>query len=169
MAEQTPTERLQPCLLDRLADDEPTRRAESGRERILSLQRYRNGVLRDLAWLFNASAFLYDEGNEAFKLKYPQVYGSVLNFGIRQLCGVATPDIQRLQDDLEAAIKTFEPRITSRSLTVQVDTERNLITVDVEGDLWALPLPAHLHLRTTLDVETGQCVFGDSAYGRTSA
>jgi type VI secretion system protein ImpF len=169
MAELTPTERLQPCLLDRLADDEPGRQVESGRERVLSLQRYRSGVLRDLAWLFNSSAFLYGEGSEAFKLKYPQVYDSVINFGIRQLCGVSTPDVQRLREDLEAAIKLFEPRITSRTLTVHVDAERNLITVDVEGDLWALPLPAHLHLRTTLDVETGQCVFGDSAYGRTTA
>lgn len=169
MADLTPAERLQPCLLDRLTDDEPARPVESNRERIVSLQRYRSGVLRDLGWLFNSSAFLYEEGWDAFKAKYPYAHDSVINFGIRQLCGVVTPDLHRLQEDLEAAIKLFEPRITSRSLTVNVDTERNFLTVDVEGDLWALPLPAHLHLRTTLDVENGQCQFGDAPHGRTTA
>ena len=169
MADLTPIERLQPCLLDRLTDDEPGRQVESNRERIVSLQRYRNGVLRDLAWLFNANAFLYDEGWEAFKLKYPKAYESVINFGLRQLCGVATPDAQRLQEDLEAVIKIFEPRVTPRSLTVRVDLDRNLVAVDVEGDLWALPLPEHLHLRTIVDVETGQCLFGDAPHGRTTA
>lgn len=160
MADLTPIEKLQPCLLDRLTDDEPARAVESNRERIVSLQRYRNGVLRDLGWLFNSSAFLYDEGWEAFKTKYPKAFDSVINFGIRQLCGVASPDAQKLQDDLEAVIKFFEPRVTSRSLNVRVDMERNLVTVDVEGDLWALPMPEHLHVRTTLDVETGQSQFG---------
>ena len=169
MSEQTPIERLQPCLLDRLVDDEPARPVESSRERVVSLQRYRSGVLRDLGWLFNSSAFLYDEGADAFKLKYPHAFDSVINFGIRQLCGVVTPDLERLQEDLEAAIKTFEPRIISRSLAIKVDTERNLLTVDVEGDLWALPLPAHLHLRTVLDVENGQCQIGDSGHGRTTS
>ena len=169
MADLTPIEKLQPCLLDRLTDDEPTKTVESGRDRIVSLQRYRNGVLRDLGWLFNANAFLYDEGWEAFKVKYPKAYESVINFGIRQLCGVATPDPHRLQEDLEAVIKFFEPRVTSRSLTVRVDMDRNMVTVDVEGDLWALPMPEHLHVRTTLDVETGQCQLGDVLHGRATA
>lgn len=166
MADLTPIERLQPCLLDRLTDDEPNSRVESNRDRIVSLQRYRNGVLRDLAWLFNSSEMLYDGGTEALKMKYPKAYESVINFGIRQLCGIASPDVQRLQENLETAIKVFEPRITSSSLTVRVDSDRNMVTVDVEGDLWALPLPEHLHVKTTLDVETGQCVFGDSPHGR---
>jgi hypothetical protein len=31
--------------------------------------------------------------------------------------------------------------------------------------LWANPLPEHLHLKTTVDLETGQCLFGDSLHG----
>ena len=169
MAELTPIEKLQPCLLDRLTDDEPGKAVESSRERIVSLQRYRNGVLRDLGWLFNSNAFLYDDGVEAFREKYPKAYESVINFGIRQLCGVATPDVERLQEELEETIRFFEPRVTSRSLSVRVDADRNIVTVDVEGDLWALPMPEHLHLRTTVDVETGQCQLGDVLHGRTTA
>jgi type VI secretion system protein ImpF len=49
----TPLDRLQPCLLDRLTDDQPEKHEESRTQRIVSLQRYKAGVLRDLEWLFN--------------------------------------------------------------------------------------------------------------------
>ena len=55
MAELTPQERLQPSLLDRLTDDEPDRLQESREKRVLSMSRLRECVLRDLAWLFNAT------------------------------------------------------------------------------------------------------------------
>jgi type VI secretion system protein ImpF len=55
MAELTPKDRLQPSLLDRLTDEEPDQPQESREKRVLSLNRLRESVLRDLAWLFNAS------------------------------------------------------------------------------------------------------------------
>ena len=166
MSEQTPIERLQPCLLDRLTDDDPGKIEESRTQRVVSQQKYRRGVLRDLEWLFNTHAYLSLEGMESFKLKdYPEAYRSVINFGIRQLCGVMAPNMERLQDEMGEAIQTFEPRITARSLTIHADMERNLITFDVAGELWANPLPEHLHVKTMVDVETGQCVFGDSPHG----
>jgi len=68
MAELTPLEKLQPCLLDRLTDDEPNISEESRNQRVISVQRYRRGVLRDLEWLFNTSAHLDEEGREKFRL-----------------------------------------------------------------------------------------------------
>jgi len=165
MADLTPIERLQPCLLDRLTDDEPLVQEESRNQRVISLQKYRRGVLRDLEWLFNAHGYLH-LGKEAFDIKdYPEACRSVINFGIAQLCGVTTPDMERLQVDLGEAIRRFEPRITPRGLTIHADRERNLIMFEVEGDLWANPLPEHLHLKSTVDIETGQCTFGDSNHG----
>jgi type VI secretion system protein ImpF len=32
---------------------------------------------------------------------------------------------------------------------------QNAMTFDIEGDLWAQPLPLRLYLRTELDLETG--------------
>ena len=56
MAEQLlPQERLQPALLDRLTDDEPDKKQEPREARVLSKSRLRQSVLRDLAWLFNAT------------------------------------------------------------------------------------------------------------------
>ena len=56
MAEQPPPQdRLQPALLDRLTDDEPGKKQEPREARVLSKSRMRQSVLRDLAWLFNAT------------------------------------------------------------------------------------------------------------------
>ena len=86
MADQTPIERLQPCLLDRLTDDEPDKREESRTQRVSSHQKYRRVVLRDLEWLFNTSAYLSLEVMESFQLKnYTEAYRSVINYGPRQL------------------------------------------------------------------------------------
>ena len=166
MSELTAIEKLQPCLLDRLTDDEPDKQEESRAQRVVSLQKYRRGVLRDLEWLFNTHAYLRIEGLESFQLKdYPHAFRSVINFGTRQLCGVSSPNLERLQEEMGEAIQVFEPRITPRSLTIQADLERNVVTFDVQGDLWANPLPEHLHLKTTVDLETGQSLLGDAPHG----
>lgn len=161
-----PIEKLQPCLLDRLTDDEPTKSEESRNQRLISHQRYRRGVLRDLEWLFNTQATLSVHGVQPFNLKdYPEAYRSVINFGVRQLCGQTAPDLNQLQEDLADAIRTFEPRITPRSLTIHADVERNHMTFDIQGELWANPLPEQLHLKTSVDLENGQSLLGDAPHG----
>ena len=56
MADLKRQERLQPALLDRLLDEDPSNPAESVDKRVLSLTQLRASVLRDLAWLFNTIA-----------------------------------------------------------------------------------------------------------------
>jgi type VI secretion system protein ImpF len=166
MADQTPIEKLQPCLLDRLTDDEPDKREESRLQRVITHQRYRRGVLRDLEWLFNSSAYLTVEGLESFKLKdYPHAARSVINYGTRQLCGATGLDMVRLQEELAEAIQVFEPRIFPRSLAIHTNKERNMVTFEIEGEMWANPLPEHLHVQTSVDLETGQCLLGDAPHG----
>ncbi len=166
MAEQTPIEKYQPCLLDRLTDDQPESKEEGRAQRVVSHQRYRRGVLRDLEWLFNTSAFLEPLKDDGIDLRdYPEAWKSVINYGIRQLTGLAAPDMQRLQDDLAAALATFEPRVSARSLSIHASMERNVVSFEIEGDLWANPLPEQLHVKTAVDIETGLCVLGDAANG----
>src|SRR6266705_2730573 len=120
MAELTPFEKSQPCLLDRLTDDEPKITQESRNQRVISAQRYKRGVLRDLEWLFNASAHLPEEGKEKFRLSdFPEAFQSVINFGTRQLCGMFAPDMDELERQLAEAIQFFEPRILRDSLDVK--------------------------------------------------
>ncbi|HAV64556.1 MAG TPA: type VI secretion system baseplate subunit TssE [Verrucomicrobiales bacterium] len=166
MADLTPVERLQPCLLDRLTDDEPEAKEEGRSQRVISHQRYRRGVLRDLEWLFNSNSYLQIEGAEDFNLRdFPEAWRSVINYGTRQLTGMAAPDMRRLQTDLMEALEVFEPRISARSLSIHAAMDRNIVSFEIEGDLWANPLPEQLHVKTSVDLETGLSVLGDSANG----
>jgi type VI secretion system protein ImpF len=162
MPELAVVERLQPCLLDRLTDDDPKNSQESRAQRVISLQRYRQGVLRDLQWLFNASAHLPQEGECPFSIEdFPQALRSVINFGVRHLFGIAAPNMRDLERQLTDALYTFEPRIVRNSLKVRSRMEGNVVGLEVEGELWADPLPERLHIRTSLDIESGHCSMAD--------
>jgi len=163
---QIAIELLQPCLLDRLTDDEPDKSEESRRERVVSDLKYRRGVLRDLEWLFNTHPYLHLEGMEPFSLKdFRQAFRSVLNYGTHQLCGITAPDAERLREELAETLAVFEPRVNVRNLVIETDKDQNRVTIELEGDLWANPVPEHLHLKTTIDLETGQSLLGDAPHG----
>jgi type VI secretion system protein ImpF len=166
MPELTPTEKLQPCLLDRLTDDEPGKQEESRNQRVISLQRYKRGVVRDLEWLFNTSAHLPEEGRNQQRLAdYPEAFRSVINFGTRQLCGLNAPDMESLEHELSEAIHFFEPRILRHSLALKAVIEHQIISFEVVGEIWANPIPEKLFIKTQIDLESGQCSLGDSGHG----
>ncbi len=166
MPESVAIEKLQPCLLDRLTDDDPAITQESRSQRVISLQRYKRGVLRDIEWLFNSSAHLPEEGSRGFKLSdFPEAYRSVINFGTRQLCGLFAPNMSELERQLGEAIELFEPRIIPHTLTVKAVMDRHLIAFEIQGELWANPVPERLFIKTKIDLETGQCTLGDTLDG----
>jgi len=168
MAELTPAERLQPCLLDRLLDDEPESKEESREQRVVSLRRYRQGVLRDLHWLLNTSSRA--PGNDLDE--FPEVSRSVLNYGIPDLCGVTSSHVKpsEIEQRLVHALQCFEPRISRETLTVRVvrdpdSMDRNAVSFEIEGELWAQPVPDQLYVKTKFDLETGQCEVEDRPHG----
>ncbi|HEY5707593.1 MAG TPA: type VI secretion system baseplate subunit TssE [Terrimicrobiaceae bacterium] len=151
-------EKIQPCLLDRLTDENPESQKESRSERIISMRRYRDGVLRDLVWLLNAKAHTADEGLNEF----PEVAHSVLNFGSRDLSGLISSgmDLGDLEHDIAEAVRRFEPRINPRTLlvTAVIGTKRDSygVSIEIRGELWAHPIPEQLYLRSEIDLDTGQ-------------
>jgi len=155
MAELFPKERLQPSLLDRLADDEPEKKEESRDKRILSFRKLRQSVMRDLEWLLNAGCL---ETTQDLS-DYPQVKKSVLNYGLPDLSGTTASNVDSttLERMLRKAIVNFEPRILADSLKVRV-TDRdkhNNIIFEIDGELWSQPTPERLYLKTILDLELG--------------
>jgi type VI secretion system protein ImpF len=161
MPELFVVEKLQPCLLDRLTDDEPKNTQESRAQRVISIQRYRQGVMRDLQWLFDASAHLAQEGSDDFSLKdFPEAFKSVINFGTRHLFGLMGPNMRELERHLTDALYTFEPRILRNSLKVRSRIAGNIVALEVEGEIWANPLPERLHIKTALDIESGFSTVG---------
>ncbi|MEQ1636214.1 MAG: type VI secretion system baseplate subunit TssE [Methylococcales bacterium] len=166
MAELTQKERLQPSLLDRLVDDAPDKLKESREQRVLSISKLRQCVLRDLAWLLNTSTFDTVQNLDDFSF----VSHSVVNYGIYDLVGItlSSADASEIQQKIRQAIWDFEPRIFPDSVVVKVaitedQMNKNAITFDIEGELWAQPLPLHLYLRTELDLETGSMAIVDKS------
>ncbi len=158
MAELTPQERLQPSLLDRLTDHEPHQTQESREQRVLSFHRLRQSVLRDLEWLLNAN-------NLAGELieQYQFAAHSVVNYGLPDLAGSTTYHLNPLALErlLRQVIIDFEPRILRHSLKVRATLDEkhmnhNTLIFEIEGLLWAQPMPEQLYLKTELDLETGQ-------------
>jgi type VI secretion system protein ImpF len=159
MAELTPRERLQPALLDRLTDNEPHRNVEAREQRVLSLSRLRECVVRDLSWLFNSE----NMGSRQRVDDYPEAMRSVINYGIPALAGASSSgrDPVILEKQVREAIYTFEPRLIRDSVTVRVilsdaDMSSNSLRFEIEADLWAHPLPLHLLLQTDVDLDTGE-------------
>jgi type VI secretion system protein ImpF len=159
MAELTPSERLQPCLLDRLTDDEPDKSVESRNQRVFSLRQIRQAVLRDLSWLLNTPARADGEDIAA----YPHVESSVLNYGISDLSGLTASGVSvtHLEIMVAKAIERFEPRILPATVKVRAISNpgqmgRNTLMFEISGDLWSEPMPDPLYLKTEVDLETGQ-------------
>lgn len=159
MAELTTQERLQPSLLDRLADDEPMKKEESREKRVISATRLRDCVARDISWLLNCVNLGIDEQLS----DYPDVARSVVNFGIPDLTGSALTgvDAKVLQRQLKEAILAFEPRLTPSTLRVTVHTDpkrmdRQSLMFNIESEMWAQPIPLNLYLKTEVDLETGK-------------
>jgi type VI secretion system protein ImpF len=165
-----PQDRLQPALLDRLTDDEPDKKQEPREARVLSKSRLRQSVLRDLAWLFNATRL--DAVDDLAKM--PNVRRSVLNFGLPALSGrtASTLDVTDLARAIREAILTFEPRILPATLQIRTLLDageldhHNVIGVEIHGELWAQPVPLEFLVRTEFDLETGKVQIADLVSSR---
>jgi type VI secretion system protein ImpF len=158
MAELTSQERLQPSLLDRLTDANPESGVESRDQRVMSWQRLRDVVRRDLGWLLNC---VHLEASEDLA-SWPLVARSTLNYGMPDIAGVplSNVNIEALQKRVRQAILDFEPRLVRGKLSVTVESKqagmsRNSLVFLIEGEMWAQPVPQSMFMRTELDLESG--------------
>ena len=155
-------DRLQPAMLDRLTDDEPLQAVEATDAVSMTRTRLRRAVLRDIAWILNATNMESDTEFAAF----PEARRSVINFGVQALSGQRVQDIdwQALELAIKDAIIAFEPRVLADTLDVRVATtensidHHNLLSFEIRGQLWSLPYPMELLLRSSVDLESGQVI-----------
>ena len=169
MAELTAQERLQPALLDRLVDEEPDKKQEARDDRLITKNRLRRAVLRDLGWLFNSCR----PGRSEELADYEYVQRSVLNYGLPALSGetASTLDLFGIEQNIRQAILDFEPRIMAETLEVQalaldsILDQHNIVSIQIRGNLWAQPMPLELLLRTDVDLETGAVEIKDLGKG----
>jgi type VI secretion system protein ImpF len=158
LAELTTQEKLQPSLLDRLTDDNPSQLRESRDKRVIGMRQLRDYVIRDLQTLLNThqlSATLDLDD-------YDQIKSSVMNYGAPGLTGfsVNNIDVFDLERQLKETIINFEPRILANTLDIIVtqtkdEMSHRSVVFQIEGHLWAIPVPLSLLLKTEIDLETG--------------
>lgn len=165
MSELQGRDRLQPSLLDRLTDLAPDSRRETMEQQTLSLSQLRQAVLRDLGWLLNTTNLAALDDLRGF----PRAARSTVNFGVPGFAGLAgTADrLTSLEAGIAEAIRTFEPRIRSETLKVRLreqdDEMRAAVLIfEIEGELWAQPVPQRLFLETAIELETGLAVVTDA-------
>jgi type VI secretion system protein ImpF len=162
-------ERLQPSLLDRLIDHEPSRKKDPPDAQVMTGAQLRQSVLRDLAALLNTSNLATIEDLSAT----PLVATSTLNYGIPGFAGLLDNSARSdtLERELENAIRAFEPRIRPETLKVriggaQADSAIPALVFEIEGELWAQPVPQRLFLETTIEVETRTAVVVEARPGQ---
>ena len=158
MAELTSKERLLPSLIDRLTDHEPSSKEEAREQRVSTMIKLRESVLRDLEWLMNTVNLEASVDLEA----HPEVKDSVINFGIPALSGVTArqANIASIEKIIKKAIETYEPRIMENTVRVRGIADAELdnpcaIAFQIEGTLWGNPYPEALYFHTELDLELG--------------
>jgi type VI secretion system protein ImpF len=158
-------DRLQPALLDRLCDDESDKLHETLEHSVVSKGRLKRTVLRDLIWLLNTTCHNTDGQLEL----YPEVRRSVINYGIPVLSGkhFSGVDWRELERSIHEAILVFEPRILPDTLKVKAILpadalgHHNTLQFELRGELWSMPFPIELLIRSELDLETGQMTLND--------
>lgn len=152
-------DRLQPSLLDRLFDDAPEAKSDSVEARVISRNRLRELVLRDMVWLLNTAVPSDLDFAGAEHARH-----SVLNYGVPTLAGqtLSTTDPQEVERRMRQAILDHEPRILPETLQVQAIVNEgmvdhhNEIGLRISAQLWAQPLPLELLVHTDIDLETGR-------------
>ena len=83
-------------------------------------------------------------------------------------------DAVALTSAIKQAILDFEPRIVPGTLVVRTVIDagqldhHNIIGVEIQGHLWAQPIPLELLVRTEIDLETGRVEIADLPTSRVS-
>ncbi|RJT29490.1 type VI secretion system baseplate subunit TssE [Mesorhizobium waimense] len=145
---------VQPSLLDRLTDDEPNSACETQDKRSFSIRQLQEVILRDVSWLLNTNQLASSVALHA----YPLVAASTLNYGVRPLSGHIREgiDSSALGDEIAESLQRFEPRLLPRSIKVMVlndGQDCSSFRFKIAADLWALPAPLPMTMRTEVDPE----------------
>jgi len=165
MAEITSRERLQPSLLDRLTDNAPESRREGFEQQTLTFPQLRQAVLRDLTWLLNTT----DLATTADLTATPLAMKSTINYGVPGLAGLTGKSrrLKSLETGIVDAIRAFEPRIKPATLAVRLRESHRAqatptIIFEIEGELWAQPVPEQIFIETSIELETRLTVVTDT-------
>jgi type VI secretion system protein ImpF len=139
---------------------------ETAEQRVVSMRKLRESVLRDLNWLLSTASF--DTGRSLEGL--PAVERSVLNYGLPSVAGLGVSglDPAEVARRLQRTLEFFEPRLSQVRVTPEPQGkqgEAHALKFRVEAELWGQPVPQRLLLHTQIDVETADVLVTDAEAG----
>jgi type VI secretion system protein ImpF len=146
--------RITPSVFDRLLDFDPRESAESPKSRTTSVADLKRAVLRDLEWLLNTRQPIFaDERLEESK-------GTVIFFGVPDFTGLGVrnhAEFKKFVNDIETAIRWFEPRIFDVEITFEPvsDVDRQM-KFRVEARLDIDPTPEPITFDSVIHGEDGR-------------
>ena len=154
MAEWKDKEEIQPALLDRLTDDEPSNRNEGRLPRAQVVRALKASLRRDLEWLLNTRRNIEDPEDWMKEVQY-----SLQQYGLPDLTSYSlgtSQDQGLLAHLLEDAIAKFEPRLTNVvvGMAPLAGTNR-ILRFQIEGVLLIDTGPERIQFDTTLELASG--------------
>lgn len=144
-----------PSLLDRLMDDRFNSDPASVEEWALTVQWLERSVVTDLNDLVNTAR----PDERALPAEFVELRNSIYCYGLSRpgLLGKSAEDRQRVRQELEQAIRRFEPRlrrvrIENAVLPKEMSTDTNILPYDfqISAELRVDPLPESVLLDATL-------------------
>jgi type VI secretion system protein ImpF len=157
-------------VLNGLLELERLRVLEARQQLVISRERLKELVLRDLESLFNTECFEFTPlrltiepvDNPPSLEDFPLARRSVVNYGLPSLAGKvgADMDLEALGREVAQIIRTFEPRLRDpirvKAIYDPETAAPNTLSFEIEADLWAQPMPLRLLLRALVDLEDGR-------------
>ena len=142
-------------VLDRLLDFQPGV-GDAPASWSPSVAALKESLVRDLEWLLNTRRIA-----EPAPDHYPELRRSVYHFGLPDVTSRSADsfDVQReLAQDLEEAIRVFEPRLTEVRVSVRDPGEKGprLARFVIEATLRMEPNPERVMFDTVLETPTGK-------------
>lgn len=159
MSRIRPDQLLLPSVLDRLIDEDPGTQTELPRSRSKLLSELKDNVRRDLENLLNTRISLVRIPEHSQHLQKSVVSYGVPDFSI--MFGGATERRESLRHDVEEAIRRFETRLKSETVSVELvmdpnDIARRVIRFRIDGVLHAEPAPEPVKFDSLLSVSQNE-------------
>lgn len=157
MAKSDPEVTVQPPLLDRLIDLDPSSTVEPVQTRAAAVRALKEALRRDLEWLLNTRRAPLD-----IPKGYQELTHSVFLYGLPDLTSVSLhsfEDEMQLLGMIEKAIATFEPRLSQVKVTAREDQDRSerVLHFQIDALLMVDPAPESISFDTVLNVDRGNC------------
>jgi len=146
---------VQPSLLDRLTDTEPSRPADAPGSRDQSERAFRRSVQRDVEWLLNTR-----RGIRRATASQPLTHQSVLEYGLldttgMSMSGEAGPS--KLAEHIKDTLQRYEPRLTNVVVKLLGADEKQRLQVrfTIQATLLMDPTPEQIVFDTVLEMASG--------------